>query len=64
MENTRPIVDTDEEELADEDAELEVEGEEILHAEVESILIRMAAAHIPAVYVRHPGRSTRRKQPL
>ena len=62
--NTRPIVDADEEALADEDADLEGEGEKIFHAEVESIGIRMVTAHIPGVCVKHPGWSIRRKKPL
>ena len=45
VENTHPIVDVDEEELADEDADLEGEEEGILHVEVESTVIHMAIAH-------------------
>ena len=62
MENTRHIVD--EEELTDKDADMEGEGKEIIHTEVESIVIRMATAHIPAVSVKHPDRNIRRIQPL
>ena len=64
METTRPIVDADEEELADEDTDLEGEEEEIIHAKVKSIVIHMETAHTPAVRVRHLGQNTRRKQTL
>ena len=46
VENTRHIVDVDKEELADEDIDLEGEGEEILYGEVEIIVVLMATAHI------------------
>ena len=64
MDNTHPIMDTDEEGPVDEDADMQGKEEELLHEEVRSTAIHMVTVLTPAVRVKHLDRNTKLKQPL